>query len=1458
MVRRGAGGLLSGGATSGMNSTTTVRARRIWRAASPAMPAALVSVLLGLAAALLGPARAAEAYNCANPPHNFQTITVTPSSLTTGGLSNYTINTTVPNLDGCNLTTGTTINITLPEDTDAGTIVSGTLNGQAIVFITNSGPVVSFHSPVAVGFNQPVSIILNGVTNASTPGSKTLSMSAMNTGTGGIASTTSIAYSLVAPTATPTKTSTPTNTPTPTPTATPTQTPTPTNTPTPTPTATLTNTPTRTPSPTLQPTATPTSTLTATPTNTRTPTVTPTLTSTATLTFTATPTQTPTPGLCTGVGLGNPCIPGGGKQKTDCNMEWLLTPVPTRNAVQFPKRRLVCYEGDPACDFDGAPGNQSCTFHTRICINNVDPRLVCTPSDITTFEVKRPRPSQLNTAADIANLAMLEQNGGGPGGLGVKVVRSTVPQFLGPPNTTPNACSAVMNIVVPERVLSGNRLRRGSRTLQVRGTTSALVKDTDTVRLYCKPSACGDSVIQADHETCDDGNRNNGDGCDAGCHIEPGFMCTGLPSVCTAFTPTITPTAPSTPTKTLTPAPTSTPTNTVPPLPTSTPTDTATAVPTSPPTNTSPPANTASPTNTAQATNTPLATNTPTATSVATSTPTATPIPTSTPTATATATTGAALCGNGVVESPEECDNGGTCISGPKFCKAGPNIGTACTLANAGTTCGSDPATGGPYDCYGNPCTSDATCGGGFCRAFGGDGCASNCTIESSRSYIFTGAKCFGGTTPGADCSFIRTCVGGAFPGKSCATNIDCGPSNNRGVCTSECGTAPADCFGIGECTAGDPAKVTAATTCPASVGTSQVVVCVAGTNDQVPCNLNADCPSGVCGGTGNSPNRCSNNATRVCTTDANCLSGGHCTAFACVGGTRSALVCNKNLNCSGGGICGNYCSSSAGAASDGICKNKSGAYLQGVPLALSIGPLAGQQTLKIGKPDASGVIPVVVPASSVQFLPVKVSGLVCACVRGAPDPDVNGPGNAASGMIGCGATGLPAVNVNLSQDHDTVPSHTCIGGSNPGAPCNPNAQCTGGGTCNTSTFLCAGGSNPGAPCNPSVDCIGGTCNLNNGAGTCTGGTRPGLACGHNLDCGSGGTCSNQGQGGGLCIGGGNANKVCHGDGDCPGSRCNSPDDATCTATEPGQTGVRAVACLEAHNICIGGPTPGAACLIDSDCTAGDNAGSCGVTCNTTSFHAGVCNSPVHLTSSGLGAPGDGLIMNSIAIGPISDGGSCAVEQICTGGGFPAAPTACTSSATCAAGTTCIAGACLGKCTVNVECSNSGLCRPAFCAGVCQGDPLTNGTPCVTNPICGGGAGVCSQGANFGLACTGMGVECPGGVCQAVFPAKGFDGAPCTADDPVASRGSATTLPTTTATASSTVMDANNNPGFLITSGVCSPGGACIASITGHKFDCSGLTTVGGVSGAKLVNAFPNIDQAQVGDNVVTNGQTAR
>lgn len=235
-----------------------------------------------------------------------------------------------------------------------------------------------------------------------------------------------------------------------------------------------------------------------------------------------TPTPTPTPQpSCADFAPDNACVPGGGKAKTDCHVEWQLAPVPALNRRGIPRNVAKCYEGDPRCDADPDLTNHSCTFSLALCINVTDTRFPqCTPLDIAAFEVRSPNPLTASNPEDPANIAALE-NQAGVGGFGMQIVRrrTPLPTPGATPNASPNACSSTFQLVVPLRQRASGALPPGRKRFRVRAWTSRGVVDSDTLRLVCKPSTCGDGVVQR-HEQCDDGNRTNGDGCDQACRQE--------------------------------------------------------------------------------------------------------------------------------------------------------------------------------------------------------------------------------------------------------------------------------------------------------------------------------------------------------------------------------------------------------------------------------------------------------------------------------------------------------------------------------------------------------------------------------------------------------------------------------------------------------------------------------------------------------------------------------------------------------------------------------------------------------------------------------------------------------------------------------------------------------------------------------------------------------------------------
>ena len=95
-------------------------------------------------------------------------------------------------------------------------------------------------------------------------------------------------------------------------------------------------------------------------------------------------------------------------------------------------------------------------------------------------------------------------------------------------------------------------------------------------------------------------------------------------------------------------------------------------------------------------------------------------------------------CGNGIVDSGEECDNGGTCIGGT-------TAGAQCT--DESQCPGNGVCDGGPK--VGFTCAVGADCPGAGCvrcRTFGGDGCAANCTLEEDIPYKLVPGEVVGST----------------------------------------------------------------------------------------------------------------------------------------------------------------------------------------------------------------------------------------------------------------------------------------------------------------------------------------------------------------------------------------------------------------------------------------------------------------------------------------------------------------------------------------------------------------------------------------------------------------------------------------------------------------------------------------------------------------------------------------
>jgi cysteine-rich repeat protein len=129
-------------------------------------------------------------------------------------------------------------------------------------------------------------------------------------------------------------------------------------------------------------------------------------------------------------------------------------------------------------------------------------------------------------------------------------------------------------------------------------------------------------------------------------------------------------------------------------------------------------------------------------------------------------------------------------------------------------------------------------------------------------------------------------------------------------------------------------------------------------------------------------------------------------------------------------------------------------ATAQALSLAIPL-PLTGTQALTVGDARPTAVrgkdgtvifqpleVPVVIRAEDVRFNPIKVFGLVCACVRGVAAEDF-GTGISGIGRIGCGEEGLLNIDFVVEKDHNTTPGSPGNGGPSTGMPDDPECDDT-------------------------------------------------------------------------------------------------------------------------------------------------------------------------------------------------------------------------------------------------------------------------------------------------------------------------------------------------------------------------------------------------------------------------------
>ena len=558
-------------------------------------------------------------------------------------------------------------------------------------------------------------------------------------------------------------------------------------------------------------------------------------------------------------------------------------------------------------------------------------------------------------------------------------------------------------------------------------------------------------------------------------------------------------------------------------------------------------------------------------------------------------------------------NSGDYCTGTARFCQGGSNSGERCNQPSdctGGSCSGAGQCIDGPF--AGAGCKTSQDCGicVGGANAGGTCSVASNCPGGSCEVHGCGTKECIGGANSGNPCSADAQCTGGR-----CAKTSDC-----LSQCYDADGVAQGPCWQQADCAVGETCRGRCNTEDVCSFrynsaplplvggGTGTCVLSrhvnnITGTRDVVTGEsaLNYDLrsitflaqevnsrPCPVCGGfcdadTGSLAGAvCEGNCSgpeRQCRFGANlgqaCTSNSDCNGFAC-----AAVPCRFDTDCPTGTCSGENSPECSGGTcrldlvcAGGIRDGESCRVEARTALGTTSADCPPDDAVKLGNGLAISWTPLTSESVSLESMgPCDAPGFenyTCSCVDGASGSVRSRPNacNAACNDPDPAYYGRPCATFT-----------TCVGGSEAGAACDEDSDCSGGGTCsndpktcgNGSTGSCTvercvGGTNAGERCIDSVGCPGGTC----AAPSCTVGDPS--------------ACSSGAEG--ACH-----PAACSSNGDCDGG-------ATCGDTCPAG---RCVPLCGERGTCSGGDKAGLNCVLDSDCASGG-------TCVKTDPEEGAC-----------------------------------------------------------------------------------------------------------------------------------------------------------------------------------------------------------------------------------------------------------